>query len=109
VIVGSVLRGLQGCGEVIIKSSIYSVVVNMYPENEVEFLSYIQSIKGISMLVAPFTGGMLFKVGGYNFLFYFFGTIFLITSLVVKAIFGEETDAINQHDYDNQEGEQDQR
>lgn len=56
------------------------------------------------MLVAPFSGGMLFKVGGYNFLFYFFGTIFLITSLLVKAIFGEETDSLNVNNDHHQEG-----
>ena len=45
------------------------------------------------MIAAPFTGGILFNFGGYNFLFYFFGFIFLITALRINSMFDEGVDA----------------
>jgi MFS family permease len=47
---------------------------------------------GVGQIAGPLIGGIIYSLGGYNFLFYFFGVIFFILSVSIKLFFGEEVD-----------------
>ena len=55
-------------------------------------MGYIQAIEGAGCVFGPIIGSGLYFIGGYSFLFYSFGTIFLISSMFVKKLFTAEID-----------------
>ena len=49
-------RFLGGCASTIIRATLYSVVTNFYSENQMEFIGYIQSVKGGALILGPSIG-----------------------------------------------------
>ena len=55
-------------------------------------VGYIEAVTGVGLILGPLLGSGLYSIGGYIFIFYSFGSIFLLFSFFVRAIFGEEVD-----------------
>ena len=73
-----------------------------------QFIGYIQSVKGCALILGPSIGFGLNMIGGYDFLFYCFGTLFILTSLIVRCVFNGRVDensttsdqSVKQHEED---------
>ena len=69
--------------------------MNFYPNHKEAIVGYIEAATGIGLILGPILGSSLYSIGGYNFLFNFFGSIFIVFSLFVKLIFDESIDNVN--------------
>ena len=67
----------------------YSISTNFYPDNKESMVGYIEAVTGVGLIMGPLIGSFLFAIGGYKFIFYSFGFLFLISSFFIKAIFPE--------------------
>ena len=70
----------------------YSISTNFYPDNKDAMIGYIEAVTGVGLILGPLIGSGLFAMGGYKFIFYSFGALFILLSPFVKCIFGPEID-----------------
>jgi MFS family permease len=70
----------------------FSIAVNFYPEQKDEIMGYIFTAEGLGCMLGPMIGTLLYMVGGYNFILYSFGTLFIAFSFVIMASFDESID-----------------
>ena len=70
----------------------YSISTNFFPEDKDAMIGYIEAITGVGLIIGPLIGSLLYSLGGYNFTFFSFGSIFVIGIFFVKSIFGVEID-----------------
>jgi MFS family permease len=70
----------------------YSICTNFFPDDKDAMVGYIEAVTGVGLIMGPLIGSGLYAIGGYVFIFYMFGSIFVVNSFFVKAIFGENVD-----------------
>jgi MFS family permease len=70
----------------------YSISTNFYPDNKESMVGYIEAVTGVGLIMGPLIGSFLYALGGYKFIFYAFGLLFLVSSFFIKAIFPETID-----------------
>ena len=58
----------------------YSVSTNFFPNNKDAMMGYIEAVTGIGLILGPLFGSVLYSIGGYNFIFYSFGFMFILGS-----------------------------
>ena len=58
----------------------YSISANFYPDNKDAMIGYIEAVTGIGLILGPIIGSLLYALGGYKFIFYSFGLLFIISS-----------------------------
>ena len=85
-------RFLQGFSSSLIQTTMYSICTNFFPDDKDAMVGYIEAVTGVGLILGPLLGSGLYSIGGYIFIFYSFGSIFLLFSFFVRAIFGEEVD-----------------
>jgi MFS family permease len=85
-------RFLQGLSSSMIQTTMYSISTNFYPDNKESMVGYIEAVTGVGLIMGPLIGSFLFAIGGYKFIFYSFGFLFLISSFFIKAIFPKSID-----------------
>ena len=85
-------RFIQGFASSLIQTTMYSICTNFYPDNKEAMVGYIEAVTGIGLILGPLIGSVLYALGGYKFIFYSFGTFFMLSSLFVKLIFGDHID-----------------
>ena len=49
-------------------------------------------MEGLGNVVGPAIGSILYIIGGYKFMFFSFGGIFIVAGFFIKIIFGAEVD-----------------
>ena len=57
-------------------------------------IAYIEAASGIGCMCGPAIGSALFSLGGYSFIFYSFGSIFIFLTFFIKIIFPKKIDKI---------------
>ena len=92
IIIALLCRALQGAGSTLIQTTMYSIATNIYTNNSTEFIGYLQANEGLGILCGPLFGSALYAIGGYNFLFYALGAIFIAVSLFAKYIISNKID-----------------
>ena len=70
----------------------YSICTNFYPDNKEAFIGYIQVAEGAGTVVGPAIGAVLYMIGGYKFMFFTFGALFVIGSFFIKIVFKADID-----------------
>ena len=70
----------------------YSIATNFYPDNKDAMVGYMEAVTGVGLILGPLIGSGLYAFGGYRFIFFSFGGIFLFFSLFIRCIFGENVD-----------------
>ena len=73
----------------------YSVSTNFFPDHKESMVGYIEAATGIGLILGPLIGSSLYSIGGYHFIYNFFGSSFILFSFFVKVIFNEEIDKLN--------------
>lgn len=58
-------------------------------------VGYIEAATGIGLILGPLIGSSLYSIGGYHFIYNFFGSTFIVLSFFVKFIFNEDIDKLN--------------
>jgi len=58
-------------------------------------IGYIEAVTGIGLIMGPIIGSVLYSIGGYTFIFYSFGGIFIVFSFFIKTIFPDRVDKMN--------------
>ena len=58
-------------------------------------IGYIEAVTGIGLIMGPIIGSVLYSIGGYTFIFYSFGGIFIVLSFFIKTIFPDRVDKMN--------------
>jgi MFS family permease len=58
----------------------YSISTNFYPDNKETMIGYIEAVTGIGFILGPLLGSLLFYIGGYRFIFFSVGTLFILMS-----------------------------
>ena len=81
-----------------IQTTMYSISTNFYPENKDAMVGYIEAVTGVGLILGPLFGSFLYALGGYVFIFYSFGTLFMISSFFIKMIFSSNIDKVSGHD-----------
>jgi MFS family permease len=77
-----------------IQTTMYSISTNFYPENKESMVGFIEAVTGVGLIMGPLIGSFLYAIGGYRFIFYSFGLLFVISSFFVKSIFPATVDGI---------------
>lgn len=93
-------RFIQGLASSLIQTTMYSISTNFYPDNRDAMIGYMEAVTGIGLIMGPLLGSLLFGLGGYKFIFYSFGTLFIILSSLVNIVFPSSVDN-NNSDCDN--------
>ena len=57
-----------------------------------QFIGYIQAVKGFALVLGPSIGFQLSQIGGYDFLFYFFASLFFIATILIRIVFRPRVD-----------------
>jgi len=70
----------------------YSISTNFYPENKDAMVGYIEAVTGIGLILGPLIGSFLYSLGGYRFIFFSFGGLFVFLSFFVNFIFPASVD-----------------
>jgi len=79
----------------LIQTTMYSVSTNFFPDHKEAMVGYIEAATGIGLILGPLIGSTLYSIGGYHFIYNFFGSSFVLFSFFVKVIFDEEIDKLN--------------
>lgn len=56
--------------------TVYSIGANFFPDHKEFMIGMLEAGAGLGMMVGPLIGTLLFWIGGYNFMYYSFGSIF---------------------------------
>ena len=70
----------------------YSICTNFFPDDTEAMVGYIEAVSGFGCILGPLIGTGLKKLGGYDFIFYAFGGLFIFLSLWIFCIFPERID-----------------
>ena len=70
----------------------YSISTNFFPDNKEAMVGYIEAVTGIGLILGPLLGSLLYAIGGYRFIFFSFGSIFIIGSASVPLLFDKKVD-----------------
>lgn len=81
----------------------YSISTNFYPENKDAMVGYIEAVTGIGLILGPLIGSFLYSLGGYRFIFFSFGGLFVFLSFFVNAIFPATVDKTSSSEQSSRE------
>ena len=70
-------RALEGIGCAVAWSSIYSIMMKLYPEKVATIMSSTEMLFGFGYALGPVIGGYFYDFGGFKFPFITLGIIFL--------------------------------
>ena len=70
----------------------YSITTNFYYDNKEQMIGLIEAVTGIGLIMGPLLGSVLYSIGGYTFIFYTMGGLFLFLSFFVKIMFPKKVD-----------------
>lgn len=73
----------------------YSISTNFFPDHKEAMVGYIEAATGIGLILGPLIGSSLYSIGGYHFIYNFFGSSFIVFSFFIKVIFDEDIDKLN--------------
>ena len=79
----------------------YSISTNFYPDNKDAMVGYIEAVTGVGLILGPLFGSFLYALGGYVFIFYSFGGLFMVSSFFIKMIFGSNIDQVSSNEFDD--------
>ena len=85
-------RLLQGLASSLIQTTMFSVCTNFYPDNKEAMVGYMEASSGIGLIMGPLLGSILYAIGGYTFIYFSFGTFFIVGGCFVKVIFDDKID-----------------
>jgi len=89
-------RFLQGMASSFIQTTMYSISTNFFPDHKDAMVGYIEAVTGVGLILGPLIGSALYSIGGYLFIFYSFGSLFVVFSLFIKCIFDAKVDKMSQ-------------
>ena len=55
-------------------------------------IGLIEAVTGIGLIMGPLLGSALYSLGGYTFIFYSMGGLFLFLSFFIKIVFPKRVD-----------------
>ena len=87
-----VARLFQGTAAVAIQVTIYSTAAIFYPDKKQLMIGLLEAAAGLGMMLGPLLGTLLFAIGGYNFMFYSFGSFFLILAALLHFLLPKNID-----------------
>ena len=87
-------RFLQGFSSSLIQTTMYSIATNFFPDHKDAMVGYIEAVTGVGLIMGPLLGSFLYALGGYQFIFWVFGGIFIVFSFFVKCIMSSEIDGV---------------
>ena len=85
-------RFLQGFSSTLIQTTLYSVCTNFYPDDKETMVGLIEAFTGVGNIIGPFIGSVLYSVGGYKFIFYAMGSVFILCSSTVRWMLPRDVD-----------------
>jgi MFS family permease len=87
-----IARFVQGLSSCMIQTTMYSICTNLFENDKEAIIGYIEAFTGIGTILGPLLGTVLYSIGGYEFIFYSFGSIFAIMSIFVMCLFDAKVD-----------------
>jgi MFS family permease len=70
----------------------YSICTNFFPEDKDAMVGYIEAVTGVGLILGPLIGSGLYAIGGYNFIFFSFGGLFIFLNFWIPCIFPSRVD-----------------
>lgn len=86
------IRFLQGFSSCMIQTTMFSLGTNFFPEDKDAMVGYMEAVTGIGLILGPIIGSTLYSLGGYVFIFYSFGSIFVACSTCIRSVFPSYVD-----------------
>ena len=88
VVMAVISRFIQGAASTLIQTTLYSIITNQYNQSDqLQLLGYLQGAEGSGVMAGPLIGALLYMVGGYSFVFYTFGLVFLVLAINISYLF----------------------
>ena len=82
-----IIRALEGMSASTILTTCYSIVVITFKENQSKYLGFLEAASGLSMLIAPAIGSVLYTYFGFEMTFWILGGIdFIIAPFVLFIV-----------------------
>jgi MFS family permease len=73
-----IARILMGVGGSALLVTCFAVISNLYPDEMEEKIGIMETLGGVGLMAGPFIGGLLFAIGGYNFVMITYTVLFLV-------------------------------
>ena len=86
-VIGIILRALQGTASASINTTCYSLAANKYAENTTFVVGMLEGMSGIGIVTGLFGGSIVYEAMGYKAVFMTFGLILLIMAIVSRLLF----------------------
>jgi MFS family permease len=103
-------RIITGFGGTCISTTIYAIVLNFYVVNQDRALLFAEIALEIGVLIGPGIGTLLFVIGGYNFMIYFYGGSMILFAIsfqfLLPAFLDMHTDSEERGDEREEEEDQ---
>ena len=87
IVVGLLLRTLQGTASATINSTCYSLAATKYPDQTEHMIGMLEAVSGIGIIVGLMGGGYIYEKIGYMAVFLIFGTLLLVMAVVSRLLF----------------------
>lgn len=75
-----------------IQTTCFAISIVFYPDRKEEMIAYVEAATGVGLISGPLFGSILYTIGGYEFTFYCFGSLFLMFACFVFKIFDKNVD-----------------
>eukprot|EP00361_Fabrea_salina_P005479 CAMPEP_0202437196 /NCGR_PEP_ID=MMETSP1345-20130828/28255_1 /ASSEMBLY_ACC=CAM_ASM_000843 /TAXON_ID=342563 /ORGANISM="Fabrea Fabrea salina" /LENGTH=437 /DNA_ID=CAMNT_0049050869 /DNA_START=567 /DNA_END=1880 /DNA_ORIENTATION=- len=91
VVVGLTARIMQGFGGAGCGTSIMAIISTLYRDRLDMVIGIQQTTLGISMILGPMLGALLYMIGGFGFIFYTYTILFLVAVPIILFLVPADT------------------
>ncbi|CAG9313470.1 unnamed protein product [Blepharisma stoltei] len=91
IVITLISRFCQGLGAGAISTATFAIIACVYSEKIELVLGFVQSVTGVGFLMGPLVGSGLYALEGFSFLFFTYGTIFLIFVPIMHFMLPRDT------------------
>ena len=86
-VLGILLRGLQGAASALINTSCYATAANKYPERTEFIVGMLEGMSGIGVIIGLFGGAAIYEGMGYQAVFIVFGGLLPVMAFMSRVLF----------------------
>ena len=83
-VLGCVLRFLQGMASAFVQTTCYTIATNDFPEKQERVIGLLEAMAGLGLIVGPIIGSVLYSFLGFEKTFFVYGGIELVLAVIIR-------------------------
>ena len=83
-ILGCVLRFLQGMASAFVQTTCYTIATNDFPEKQERLIGLLEAMAGLGLIVGPIIGSALYSFLGFELTFFVYGGVEVLLAIVIR-------------------------